>query len=129
LNASACCTDADHVYVCSECEIQYPFHQFKKALDCCSEKPNPAPDEKKNAITPLNGKKTHPLTRHGLSALKQIATAPAPCTEFNPGVINRLTRGGLAEIVQLPSPYKKHSGKNAKNVNFLQITDAGRSEI
>ncbi len=77
-------------------------------------------------LKPLNGTKTHPLTKHSRSVLIHLNDGPSPCYEFNPGVRDRLIRGGLVEIVQLPSPYKKHKGRL---LSFLQITDAGRKEL
>jgi len=71
-------------------------------------------------------KNMNPLTPHARSALAIIAQAPVPSLTVNPGVINRLLRENLIELVQLPSPYKKHKGGNCA---FLQITEAGQSEL
>lgn len=62
-------------------------------------------------MIPLNGKKTHPLTATAKAILVDIRTSPCPCQEVNAGVGNRLMRGGLVEVVLLPSPYKNHKGK------------------
>lgn len=75
---------------------------------------------------PLNGEKTHPLTPHALEVLRQLARAPMPRQEINAGVVNRFAREALAETVMRPSPYKTHKGKN---IDFLQITDAGRARL
>lgn len=80
----------------------------------------------KNNMKPLNGNKTHPLTEFARQELKRISQAPVPSQTVNPGVINRLLRGNLIQLVQLPSPYKKHKGKNCEH---LQITEAGRQEL
>jgi len=74
---------------------------------------------------PLNGTKTHPLTDAAKTALKLLTRRALPAQEFNPGIVDRLTRGDLAEIVQMPSPYKTRSG----NIAFLRITEAGRREL
>lgn len=74
-------------------------------------------------LEPLNGTQTHPLTPHALGVLKSLVRNPAPKQMINPGVVNRLQREALAEIVDLPSPYASHKGEKIK---FLQITEAGR---
>ena len=75
---------------------------------------------------PLNGTKTHPLTPHATGVLREISQAPQPQQAVNPGVVNRLLRESLVELVQLPSPYKKHKGSE---IAFLQITAAGRAAL
>lgn len=77
-------------------------------------------------MKPLNGEKTHPLTDHGRRALASLLSAPVVKSMFNPGIVDRLLRGGLAEIVMLPSPFKKDRGRKRQ---FLQITDEGRKEV
>lgn len=67
------------------------------------------------------GEKMHPLSASALAALRQLKSGPIPRQEFNPGVCDRLERGGLAEIVRRPSPYKTVKG----DVAHLQITEAG----
>ena len=71
---------------------------------------------------PLNGKKTHPLSAHALEELRNIARAPEPKSGVNPGVVDRLTREDLVEVVDLPSPFKAHKGGTCPH---LRITDAG----
>lgn len=78
------------------------------------------------ALKPLNGEKTHPLSAHAREELANIARAPIPTAGINPGVINRLMRENLAEIVQLPSPFKVHKGGNCPH---LQITEVGRKML
>ncbi len=74
-------------------------------------------------MLPLNGTKTHPLTEHALHALRGLnALGPRPKGTFNPGIVNRLLREELAEVVQLPSPYSIHKGKD---IPHLRITAAG----
>lgn len=73
-------------------------------------------------MKPLNGTKTHPLSEYALERLREIGQRPRPSMSLNPGVIDRLLRGELVEIVQLPSPFKKHDGKNCSH---LKITEAG----
>ena len=76
---------------------------------------------------PLNGVKTHPLTEHSKGVLKTLASqGPKPAQEINNGVIDRLGREGLAEIVHLTSPYDKHRGGKCAH---LQVTAAGRRVI
>jgi hypothetical protein len=76
--------------------------------------------------TPLNGLRTHPLTRHAWDALKALARAPAPRQTFNAGVADRLEREDLVEAVDLPSPYATHRGRPLRH---LQITAAGRVRL
>lgn len=59
---------------------------------------------------PLNGTKTHPLSPHALSVLERIRLGPVPYQEINAGVIDRLLREGVVEVVHLPSPYKTVKG-------------------
>lgn len=77
-------------------------------------------------MRPLNGTKTHPLSKHALDQLASIGRGATPCSDVNPGVIDRLLREALVEIVQLPSPFVWHRGKL---INHLQITDAGRARL
>lgn len=67
-----------------------------------------------------------PLTAHGLSELRRIAEKPVPQQDVNAGVYDRLSRESLVRVVQLPSPYAIHKGKN---INHLEITDAGRAKL
>jgi hypothetical protein len=76
-------------------------------------------------LAPLNGTKTHPLTKAALVVLERMAEAPIPCPEVNPGVSNRLRREDLAELVDLPSPYKTKPGLYP----HLRITDQGRAAL
>lgn len=75
--------------------------------------------------TPLNGTKTHPLKQASIEALNQIARGPAPRQEFNAGVIDRLLREDLIEMLQIPSPYHKPKGLIAG----VKITAAGRAVL
>lgn len=77
-------------------------------------------------IPPLNGTKTHPLSEHALDELRVLARGPRPASEINPGVVNRLLRGELVELVVLPSPYVKHKGRN---IEHLRITTLGLASI
>lgn len=49
-----------------------------------------------------------------------------PTQAINPGIVNRLLRESLADIVQMPSPYPSHKGKF---IPFLRATDAGMSRL
>lgn len=77
-------------------------------------------------MLPLNGTKTHPLSAHALAELRDIASAPVPCSGVNPGVANRLMRETLIELADLPSPFKVHKGGNCQH---YRITEAGRSAL
>ena len=77
-------------------------------------------------ILPLNGTKTHPLSVHALGKLREIARAPTPTADVNPGVVNRLLREQLVEPVMLPSPFKTHKGGDCEH---LKITLAGREVL
>lgn len=76
-------------------------------------------------IAPLNGTRTHPLSEKAKDALRGLLAHPQPSQEYNPGVVNRLLREALVELVDLPSPYRTRKG----NVSHLQITEAGRKVI
>lgn len=75
---------------------------------------------------PLNGTKIHPLSEHAFSVLGSATKAPIPCNQVNPGVIRRLMDEGLAETVNLPSPYATHKGKH---ISHLKATEAGRERF
>lgn len=62
-------------------------------------------------MEPLNGTKTHPLSRHAMAVLEKLEAGPVPRQSINPGVCNRLLREQLVEEVQLPSPFKTHRGR------------------
>ena len=72
-------------------------------------------------MRPLNGTKTHPLSKVAISALKFIRLHPSPRQSFNPGLVNRLEREELVETFQLQGAYKTVKGKTA----YLKITDKG----
>ncbi len=76
-------------------------------------------------MKPLNGERTHPLTKHAREVLRGLRDAPVPRQQVNPGVADRLLRGELVEEQMLPSPYKTRRGL----VAFLAITPAGLAEI
>ena len=73
-------------------------------------------------LAPLNGTHTHDLKPASLAALADVARAPRPRQELNPGVANRLLRGALVESVDLPSPFASHKGRA---IEHLRITAAG----
>lgn len=77
-------------------------------------------------IPPLNGTKTHPLTQHAVAALRSLTMGPLPAQTINPGVINRLMRSSLIEIVSMPSPYGTGRGKS---IQHAKITEQGRQEL
>lgn len=70
--------------------------------------------------------KTHPLSPHAIAELEDIASAPVVSCGVNPGVIARLLRESLVELVQLPSPFKVDKGGKREH---LKITQAGRDRL
>ena len=68
--------------------------------------------------------KTRPLTAFAQGELRDLLRGTKPRQEVNPGVVDRLLRGMLVELVDLPSPYKSHRGRDCPH---LKITDAGRA--
>ena len=68
--------------------------------------------------TPLNGERTHPLSATALSVLEDIRRAPVPCQDINPGVVNRLRREPMVELVDLPSPYDSARGRRVPHLRF-----------
>lgn len=77
-------------------------------------------------MKPLNGERTHPLSDFSRDELRRIERHPEPRQAFNAGVADRLLRGGLAESVELTSPYPTHKGRK---IEHLQITAAGRASL
>ena len=80
---------------------------------------------------PLNGVKTHPLSKHARDVLHALVGTWHTPNEINPGVIDRLQREDLILWKDLPSPYKKHKGKkiphlkaSAEGIKKLQELDA-----
>lgn len=69
----------------------------------------------------------HPLTAHALAVLRELAQAPKPRSQINPGVVQRLTRGKLAVLVDLETPFPTH--RKSYRVPHLKITDAGRALV
>lgn len=79
--------------------------------------------------TPLHGERTHPLSQHAWTVLRQCAIAPVPRQTINPGVANRLLREDktqgiqpLARIEMRPSPFRTHHGKV---IQFVVLTEHG----
>ncbi len=66
----------------------------------------------------------HPLTAATRAALRSLLAGPKPRQEINPGVADRLRRGGLVDSVQQPSPYKTRKG----TVEHLHLTAPGALE-
>ncbi len=62
-------------------------------------------------VRPLNGAVTWPMSPKAAEALAKIRKRALPSSEFNPGIVNRLLRTRLVEIVWLSSPYPSHKGK------------------
>lgn len=80
------------------------------------------------ASKPLNGEVTHPLTEYARGKLEELRAGPKPSRNYNPGLVNRLTRepDPLATIVSLPSPFPSNKGGK---IPHLQITAAGLAEL
>lgn len=76
--------------------------------------------------TPLNGTKTHPLSRRALDELHSVAASPKPRQYLNPGVANRLEREVLIEVYSDFAPFKT---KRGEFIRWVRITDAGRAAI
>lgn len=64
--------------------------------------------------------KKKPISDHAESVLRML---PTVAQEINPGVRGVLLMHGYAEIVQLPSPYAKHKGRNT---DHYAATEKGR---
>lgn len=78
-------------------------------------------------LQPLNGEKTHSLSKHAKAELAAMHSGgPVPRQAVNPGVANRLLREALVEEVMLPSPFRTHRGRPLAH---LRITEAGRAAI
>lgn len=75
--------------------------------------------------SPLNGTKTHALSDHAREVLKSLGAGPLPQQSINPGVINRLLRETLIELIDGPSPYRTKPGIRS----YAHITDAGRAAL
>lgn len=73
--------------------------------------------------TPLNGRKTHPLSEHALDVLESLANGRIESYRINAGVINRLMREDLAEPVTVLGQAPE------KDKFYLRITDAGRAAL
>lgn len=66
------------------------------------------------------------LSGYSFRTLEEIQKAPRPSFSINPGAVAKLLREGLVEIVQLPSPYKMHSGAC---IGHLKITVLGQDRL
>lgn len=77
-----------------------------------------------SAVAPLNGTRTHALSDHAQDCLALLCRYDLPRQNLNPGVINRLLRENLIEIVSLPSPF---AGQKGKPIDHARITEAGRA--
>lgn len=74
----------------------------------------------------LNGTKTHPLSKHAINVLREVARRPCPRQEINAGVNDRLEREYLTETFKAPSPYKTHKGAL---IVFVRITEKGKARL
>jgi hypothetical protein len=77
-------------------------------------------------MKPLNGEKTHPLTDHAIGVLRELRLSPIPRFRLNPGVVNRLLRESLVEHVWASNDKSRNV---TKEIEYIRITDAGRSRI
>lgn len=71
---------------------------------------------------PLNGTRTHPLTDHAVEVMGTLKTRAVPAQEINPGVLNRLLREQLIDLIDKPSPYKTHRGQP---ISHARLSDMG----
>jgi hypothetical protein len=79
-------------------------------------------------MTILHSTKTHTLSHHSIDVLRRLRThGPIPCSGVNPGIVSRLQRSGLVELILLPSPYPTHRGN--RRIAHLALTDAGVSHL
>lgn len=69
-------------------------------------------------------KQPKPLSQHARGELNHVARSPVPCSSINPGVCRRLLADGLAEIVNLKSPFPTHNGSP---IQHLRATGKGRA--
>lgn len=72
--------------------------------------------------------KLRPLLPGALSdtaqaAVDSLRAGPRPRQEFNPGVVGRLLRDSLVELVMLPAPYK-YKGRRG-NVQHVRLVTKG----
>lgn len=65
--------------------------------------------------------KPRQLSDHAKAALRDLAAAPRPRQSINPGLVALLLREGLAESVQLPSPFKIHKGKSIEHLCIPRV--------
>lgn len=63
------------------------------------------------------------LSHHCISALVQCLHGPEPTQRFNPGVVQKLVKEGLAGIEMRPSPYIR---SRSSNIGHLVLTETGR---
>lgn len=67
-----------------------------------------------------------PLPKATARALETLVRfGDRPSRTFNPGVVQFLTREGLATLVDKPSPYASH--KRGTRIAYLTATAAGRA--
>ncbi len=71
-------------------------------------------------LAPKPPRVPNPLTEHSNRVLKLLKTAPIPCQEFNPGVVNRLLKEPNIEIVDLPSPYANGRGRTVQHLRLKE---------
>lgn len=66
------------------------------------------------------------LSSHAKEALRTLLSGPRPAQEFNPGVVSKLHREALVDLVEMPSPYPSRKGLC---IQFLRISRAGMEAI
>ena len=76
---------------------------------------------------PLNGTKTHPMGAPTLRVLAKLKDGPIPKARINPGVVDRLSREGLIDFVQLPSPFKKDKGGTTTHLRLRALAAGGEA--
>lgn len=75
--------------------------------------------EESGVCVPLNGTKTHPLSKHAIEVLERLSRGMIAAYRINPGVRNRLYREDLI----------RETINNASSFAQIAITDAGRAAL
>ena len=71
--------------------------------------------------------KKRPLSQSAKAALEAIFRQTQPRQEFNPGVVDRLMRDGLVDVVLRRSPYRSH--RDRRMIEHLEVTAAGKDLV
>lgn len=77
----------------------------------------------------LNGGQTRKISAKTEDVLLDLLDRPKPSSQVNPGVVDRLKRGGWVEFVMLRSPFKAHKGGNCTHLTLTRAGSAHAKEI